>query len=352
MVYNYLKSINWCEINFFSNYQISERGHVWCVSQNKLININYTNWEPTVKLLKNNRIYTINLRKILYNHFNIKVEDFTWKQIPKFPTYLISEYGHVWSKKSNKLMKYQYDKDGYPRINIRDSKGDYKTEHIHTLVLESFISLRPNGKIARHYPDFDVDNNHYTNLSWGSFEENASDRVEHGHHHWNTRLNEKQIYEIINLVLTTNLTYKQIGEKFNVSQTYVSNVVNRDMWKTKCKEKLKSFTGRKSGNMTLETKSKIKTMIINGYNRKTILHHLNISTSVYERFTSSQEYNQIQPTININFLKNISIRTPKKLSNEEKLEIKRLRNENVSYEKLSKQFEVSPSTIRKNIYKW
>ena len=304
-----LKSINWCQINNFPNYQISQNGHIWDSSENRLINIDYTTWKPIVQLSQNNITHNVNLRKLTYFYFDQLVENFTWKPSPNYSNYLISEYGHVWSTISNKLLKIQYDKDGYPRVNLRKNYKN-KTIHIHTLVLETFISKKPKNMVARHYPDFKITNNHYTNLKWGTLEENATDRVEHGHHHWNNCLTENQVFEIVNLVIDTNLTYQQIGEKFNVSQTYVSNIVNGNMWQLKCQEKLKDFTGRRTKNITLKTKSKIKTMIIHRYNRKTILHHLNISTEIYERFISSQEFKDIRCVEDLSFLKTVQSQLP------------------------------------------
>lgn len=72
----------------------------------------------------------------------------------------------------NKLPHWLIDVGG--RKNKRKSK-------VHILVLEAFIGPRPAGMVARHL-DGDPNNNHASNLAWGSYSENMHDMVKHGRH--------------------------------------------------------------------------------------------------------------------------------------------------------------------------
>ena len=46
-----------------------------------------------------------------------------------------------------------------------------------------------------------------------------------------SKLNEKQVKEIINILLTTQETYSSIAKKYNVSPSAISNIKNKKTWK-------------------------------------------------------------------------------------------------------------------------
>ncbi|QZE10860.1 hypothetical protein SEA_CHISANAKITSUNE_96 [Gordonia phage ChisanaKitsune] len=72
------------------------------------------------------------------------------------------------------------DRNGYVRVKI---KG--RTYKVHNLVLELFVGPRPSGLVARHLDDV-KDNNHVSNLKWGTQKENVADIITNGN---NARLN-------------------------------------------------------------------------------------------------------------------------------------------------------------------
>ncbi len=53
--------------------------------------------------------------------------------------------------------------------------------NVHQLVLESFVGPRPEGMVCRHLDD-NPENNHVSNLAWGTVSENNHDCVRNGHH--------------------------------------------------------------------------------------------------------------------------------------------------------------------------
>lgn len=52
---------------------------------------------------------------------------------------------------------------------------------VHQLVLEAFGGPRPEGMIARHLDD-NPDNNHASNLAWGTYSDNLYDAIRNGTH--------------------------------------------------------------------------------------------------------------------------------------------------------------------------
>lgn len=60
--------------------------------------------------------------------------------------------------------------------------GRQKMARIHHLVLEAFVEPRPGAALGLHWDD-DPTNNTPSNLRWGTYSDNAHDRVRNGNHH-------------------------------------------------------------------------------------------------------------------------------------------------------------------------
>jgi hypothetical protein len=124
----------------------------------------------------------------------------TWKAIPGYEGfYSVSDYGRVRSETRTirvvstwSAVPYQYirkgtickiaktkpGKDAYKKYQIVSlSKDGVSTVWmVHILVLIAFVGPRPVGMEGCHYPDPDVNNQHVSNLIWGTHAENMSHR--------------------------------------------------------------------------------------------------------------------------------------------------------------------------------
>lgn len=118
----------------------------------------------------------------------------TWRPVPGFAGYEVSDYGNV--RSLDRLIP-----DGYgglrqargrvlkPQINRRTGRrmvdlrfGDgRKVRTIYTLVLEAFVGPRPPGTEACH-GDGNPQNDNLANLRWDTRRANNLDRVRHGTH--------------------------------------------------------------------------------------------------------------------------------------------------------------------------
>lgn len=88
--------------------------------------------------------------------------DEVWAEVPGFPKYAISNYGHIHNMQSRSPLKGRKTVGG--RLKVVLSNGDSREEfYIHHLVAAAFMGdYRPSMRI-RHY-DGDATNNHVSNL--------------------------------------------------------------------------------------------------------------------------------------------------------------------------------------------
>lgn len=82
-------------------------------------------------------------------------------------------------------------------------EGKRETRTIHSLVVEAFVGIRPEGKLVRHL-DGDITNNVISNLSYGTNSENMMDRIAHGTSGKQVRRSDGKVYPTINSAAEDN----------------------------------------------------------------------------------------------------------------------------------------------------
>lgn len=116
-----------------------------------------------------------------------------WAPAPGYEgLYEISDLGQVRSVKrvvtrsngrphtvASRLRKPQAVARGHLKVMLSNLDGTLSGVYIHRLVLEAFVSPRPEGLIGLHR-DGDPTHNHVSNLYWGTYSDNALDSVRHG----------------------------------------------------------------------------------------------------------------------------------------------------------------------------
>lgn len=120
----------------------------------------------------------------------------TWKPIPNYEgLYEVSNYGRVRActreikyknKRGTEITRFCKGKDlvarkganGYLYVELW-KRNDGKTFPVHSLVLEAFVGPRPDGYVCCHEDDVKT-NNYVGNLRWGTYSDNAADRVKNG----------------------------------------------------------------------------------------------------------------------------------------------------------------------------
>lgn len=141
-----------------------------------------------------------------------------WKVIPGYENYAISDCGDVKSLRFNRILKPCNSDAGYLYVNLVANKLT-KSTAVHRLVIENFVSAKPNENYVVDHIDGNKNNNTVENLQWVSIKENTT-------RYYN---NFDKKAEILKLH-TEGLNYKAIQEKVGMSmhtvrQTILKNLV-------------------------------------------------------------------------------------------------------------------------------
>lgn len=150
--------------------------------------------------------------------------------------YEIDEYGNIYSNYKKGYLLPKKDKDGYLQLNLSGGSRDNKCYvRIATLVAWHYLGKPPDDMIdpTINHKDGDILNNHYLNLEWLERGENSSirDNKGEGAQNHESKLTEQQVEEICNLIIKTNLSFKEIGEKYRVGISTINNIKTKKNWK-------------------------------------------------------------------------------------------------------------------------
>lgn len=172
----------------------------------------------------------------------------SWRAIPGFPGYEVSDLGRVRSVRGKcpRILRQRRAGNGYMNIAIRDAAGRNRCWAIHVLVLTVFVGPRPEGMQACHFPDRDHANNALPNLRWDTRRANWNDMrvhgtaptgVRHGMHGVRVlgtanpaaRLTKAAVRRIRQLS-ERGWSQRRIAADCGVHQTSVGRIVRRERW--------------------------------------------------------------------------------------------------------------------------
>jgi hypothetical protein len=174
-----------------------------------------------------------------------------WKQIPGYPNYEISSHGRVKSLarmvlRSNaakaylirdRILSAGLSHNGenmgyrYYTVSLRNELGK-KTHRVHRLVGEAFVEgFSPDLDIL--HVDDNACNNHWTNLRWGTHQDNMDDKVakdrqtkgEDNH----SILTEKDVLEIVRKK-RAGATLRGLGAEYGVSYSTINLIMLGENW--------------------------------------------------------------------------------------------------------------------------
>lgn len=170
----------------------------------------------------------------------------SWREVPGFPGYRVSDHGRVQSCKGRgnrrpgpiwRDMQPVLLRIGYYQVNFRLGDGVLHRRYVHRLVLEVFVGPCPEG-MERCHCDGTRTNNHLSNLRWGTHASNMQDAARHGvmgrtslpgEQHPMAKLTADQVQEIRRL-RKAGCNASALAARFRVTPTQVYRVANSECW--------------------------------------------------------------------------------------------------------------------------
>lgn len=169
-----------------------------------------------------------------------KVSPVEWRDVPGWPGYRASSTGLIQSCRSNsgqlrsrwKTRKPRANEDGYLTLTVHHNRKTYFTA-VHILVCLAFHGPRPDGAMALH-KNGDRRDNRSDNLRWGTAQDNADDREQHG----NTAAGERNGRAVIGELQVMqarrlrefSVPFQLIGEVFGISKRQAMRVCKQQAW--------------------------------------------------------------------------------------------------------------------------
>jgi len=161
-----------------------------------------------------------------------------WKDVVGYEEYyMISSYGKVWSKRTNKEIKTTLGKTGYyvfsTRLEGRKSKAICLK--VHRLVATAFIENTENKPYVNHKDGIKT-NNYADNLEWCTAKENSIHSIEvglfnpYGEDNNISKLKDKDVIEIVNLMKEGKLKQTEIAKEYKVDKGTIRDIKFGKTW--------------------------------------------------------------------------------------------------------------------------
>ena len=147
--------------------------------------------------------------------------------------YYITDDGKVWSERTQKYLSFQYDKNGYVKVQMRSTDNKSHRYSIHRLVLENFKPVEKMENLQVNHIDGNKKNNNLTNLEWTTSEENIRHAIDNNLRatiNGASKLTPEQVIEIYRRA-TNGERNSDLGKEFNIHPDQVGRIKNKKSWK-------------------------------------------------------------------------------------------------------------------------
>jgi len=155
----------------------------------------------------------------------------TWKPVPGFASYQVSDRGRIksFARGKPRLLKPQPTKRGQLQVGL----GRKNYRYVHRLVLEAFVGPCPDGMQGCHEDDV-PSNNVLGNLRWDTQFGNMADKIRNGkqprgQQHGRSILFDKQVKKIKQMLRASH-RQKHIAAEFGVDASLISHIKAGRRW--------------------------------------------------------------------------------------------------------------------------
>jgi hypothetical protein len=164
----------------------------------------------------------------------------SWRGVPGFPLYEVSQLGRIRSAGSGRVLKQRVDiRHGRSRAQAMSvTLGETKRrrrKRVHRLVLAAFVGPCPRGLEGCHN-DGDIANNRLSNLRWDTPAANQADSLKHGtlvrpkgEQHPRALLSEEAVREIRSAPRQYGFRRK-LAAKYGVTVAAIQGARYRHTW--------------------------------------------------------------------------------------------------------------------------
>ena len=137
------------------------------------------------------------------------------------------------TKKMKILSPSRSAKSGYLSLTLCSKDGKHKTHYVHSIVLETFVCIRPTGMDACHC-DGDKSNNAISNLRWDTRSGNHKDKLAHGtatigEQHPMRKLNDQTVFAM-RARRAEGASITQLANEFRVSRMTAFRAATGRSW--------------------------------------------------------------------------------------------------------------------------
>ena len=190
------------------------------------------------KKYNDNNIHTFNINnKIFIDKFeNIFKPVYLYGEKSR---YVVDIMGNVYNikKKNCHKMTPIFSSGGYYRVYLSHKNKKSKLYSVHRIVALAFIENIDNKPDVNH-KDGNKSHNYASNLEWVTKSENVLHAYRNnlnsnkGEINPKAKLSEKDVEEIWNIINSSknNISFTDIGKKYNVSKTAISNIYHGNTW--------------------------------------------------------------------------------------------------------------------------
>jgi len=147
--------------------------------------------------------------------------------------YYITDDGRVWSDRTQKYLSYQYDKNGYIKVQMRSTDNKSHRYSVHRLVMENFKPVDGMENLQVNHIDGNKLNNNLENLEWTTYKENIQHTINHSLRaeiNGSAKLSPEQVIEIYRRA-TNGERNIDLGKEFNIHPDQIGRIKNKKSWK-------------------------------------------------------------------------------------------------------------------------
>jgi hypothetical protein len=148
--------------------------------------------------------------------------------------YQVDELGRIFSFKSNRWLIPNLDPDGYLRVSLRKNGKTYACR-MHRLIADTFISNPLNKPAINHINGIKIDNR-VENLERCTNLENTAHAILNGlflpkgEDGGNSKLSNKKVFEIRELLKSGTLSKAAIGRLYGVTDVCIYHISINKTW--------------------------------------------------------------------------------------------------------------------------